>query len=184
MIDDPSKLPCVKLEDRKQLPAISGIYFAMQQDEVLYVGLSGNIRERWKRHHKTPELIGMDDIKIHWIPSDGRPLIDQENEYIKRFRPPMNWKVSKYDWIPVYPDIRGFVPEGLLVISSMLLLVATIPVLVMSFAKTNDVIEQMIDMTMILFVVALSFFAGGQFVWRLAREEVYKMMRDTKHEEE
>lgn len=62
---DPLSLPFVALEDRGTLPEVSGIYFAtLQTGEVLYVGKSVCIRQRWLSHHKIDELRPFDTLPL------------------------------------------------------------------------------------------------------------------------
>lgn len=49
-------LPSVALSNRKQLPSTSGIYFAIANGEVQYIGRSINIRQRWADHHRAGQL--------------------------------------------------------------------------------------------------------------------------------
>src|SRR5690348_3189494 len=86
----PGEFDNVSFDERHHLPAIAGIYFAMQDDEVLYVGQSRNIQKRWRFHHKYGELSECENVRIHWIKSDGRPLLEQEAEWIKICHPPLN----------------------------------------------------------------------------------------------
>jgi hypothetical protein len=69
----------------------------MQYDDILYIGQSRNIRERWRGngHHKSVEVMNMENIFIRFTPSDGRPLLVQEAEWINQYLPPLNGKVSR-----------------------------------------------------------------------------------------
>ena len=93
----PFDFPGVEFYKREELPTREGIYFVMQYDEVLYIGQSKNIRERWRGngHHKTAEVMNMENIFIRYIPSDGRPLLEQEAEWINKYLPQLNGKVSR-----------------------------------------------------------------------------------------
>lgn len=92
----PSDFQSVPFRSLDLLPSFAGIYFAMQDDEVLYVGQSKNIRKRWMFHHKYNELLEFESVRIHWIRSDGRPLLQQENEWIQLCNPPLNYRKIVY----------------------------------------------------------------------------------------
>ncbi|WP_375494649.1 GIY-YIG nuclease family protein [uncultured Nostoc sp.] len=54
---NPLELPFVSFQERKILPASPGIYFAISSnDEILYIGRSNNLRNRWKSHHRAVQL--------------------------------------------------------------------------------------------------------------------------------
>jgi hypothetical protein len=46
------------------LPAIAGIYFAIEEDEeVAYIGQSLNIRQRWRTHHVQGDLCDLTSLE-------------------------------------------------------------------------------------------------------------------------
>lgn len=92
MTPDIARLPSVSLEDRKQLPHISGIYFVTGGDGgLLYVGSSVDICQRWAAHHVAPLLLSLEGVRIAWMdaPRDQSRL-DVERRFIKTLVPPLN----------------------------------------------------------------------------------------------
>ena len=49
-------LPSLVLSAKQQLPNCCAVYFAVSQGQVLYVGLATNLRNRWRNHHRLPQL--------------------------------------------------------------------------------------------------------------------------------
>ncbi|WP_414644176.1 helix-turn-helix domain-containing protein [Allocoleopsis sp.] len=91
-----SQLPSIPFVWCKSLPSASGIYIALSEDDqVLYVGQSGNMRMRWRSHHKRTALIAHNCSKLCWIDvSDTSLLAGIEKALIEWFKPPLN-KESK-----------------------------------------------------------------------------------------
>ena len=85
-------LPSVSLEDKKMLPKIPGIYFAIDsQGTVQYIGRSTNIRNRWKHHEKYSRLKRLNLIKLAWLEIDNVLLLNEiEQALIDWFEPPFN----------------------------------------------------------------------------------------------
>lgn len=80
--------------DPKKLPKSAGVYFCVNyDDEVLYIGKSINIYNRWGKHQHR-DLIG--DVKIYYQEyedeNDERILID-EAAFITILRPPLNQRI-------------------------------------------------------------------------------------------
>lgn len=110
----PADFQSVPFRSLDLLPTFAGIYFAMQDDEILYVGQSKNIRKRWESHHKRNELLEFENVRIHWIGSDGRPLLEQESEWIRLCNPPLNYrKVIYIEKVIVEKDIKTETPSFL-----------------------------------------------------------------------
>lgn len=81
----------VKLEDRARLPQCSGIYFVQDdKDNVLYVGKSINIRQRWLSHLRHKQAKELNEAYVAWIVADESVLSDLEEEYIGRLFPKWN----------------------------------------------------------------------------------------------
>lgn len=99
--EHPKDFPSVPLDNVKNLPSAAGIYFAVKDGEVLYVGQSENMRERWSKHHKYSDLKRIGCVRIHFALSDGRPLVEQENEWIVSINPVGNG--GKFLYVPKQP---------------------------------------------------------------------------------
>ena len=94
--DDPLRLPSLPLEWHKALPAVSGVYLVLNSDsQVLYVGQSGNLQKRWKKHHLKKQLLEMGGIRLAWIElPDVSSLDEKEFSLIQRLAPPFNQKTT------------------------------------------------------------------------------------------
>lgn len=90
---DLSTLPSLLLSDRKQLPSVSCIYFAMSSGNVQYIGRSVNLQQRWIDHHQVKHL--NKETNIAWLEiSDSVLLPEIESALIQWFKPPLNKEIS------------------------------------------------------------------------------------------
>lgn len=83
-------LPFVKYSNRKNLPAVAGVYFAVT-DQVDYVGEADNLRQRWQKH-EVVERMGAPAL-IYYLVMPGSSKIERcwlEREQIRRFQPRFN----------------------------------------------------------------------------------------------
>jgi hypothetical protein len=96
------QLPKISFDERQKLPNKSGIYFACQFDEVLYIGKSVDIRKRWYSHHKQKELELISGIEIRWLECQIEELNRFEQFYIEEFNPPLNYSQK---WIVPSPVV-------------------------------------------------------------------------------
>lgn len=87
-----SALPSVPLINRKQLPPILGIYFAIDSLGVVqYIGQSINIRNRWVNHHRQSELKVVGNVSIAYLEVSEPSLLSEiEWALIEYFNPPLN----------------------------------------------------------------------------------------------
>jgi DNA-binding Xre family transcriptional regulator len=87
-----SVLPYLSIEQRKDLPSVSGIYFAIDSlGNIQYIGRSFNIRQRWLSHHRTKELVAICGVKIIWLEISEVSLLPEiETALIEWFNPPLN----------------------------------------------------------------------------------------------
>ena len=88
------KLPCVDLTQLELLPTCSAVYFAIDsQNRVLYVGLSLNLAERWKTHHRLHQLKEIHEnslVRIAWLVWTEEDLSTAEKYFINRYQPLLN----------------------------------------------------------------------------------------------
>lgn len=92
---DPFILPAVTLPDREKLPQISGLYFVLDSEKVLYIGRSIDIKTRWasQNHHRLKQLLNRktESILIAWLKIDDADMLPViEKEAIDRFSPLLN----------------------------------------------------------------------------------------------
>ncbi|MEO0844027.1 MAG: GIY-YIG nuclease family protein [Cyanobacteria bacterium J06643_5] len=84
---NPLTLPSLSLNERKQLPSCSAIYFVMQGDCVLYIGQTINLAQRWATHNRLKQFAKMvGDIRVAWLEcSDTNLLRKVEAALIEQF---------------------------------------------------------------------------------------------------
>lgn len=84
----------VPLRDLGSLPKASGIYLVLAaNDEVVYVGQTQNIRDRWKNgHHKLADIVSEygNDIRIKCVAIPQWLLNRAEHSAILRHKPKLN----------------------------------------------------------------------------------------------
>ena len=88
---NPLALPLLPLAERRFLPAIPAIYFCLDVDgNVLYVGGTSNLRQRWRAHHKYTHLKSI-DVRLAWLECSDLCLLPEiESALIDYFNPPLN----------------------------------------------------------------------------------------------
>lgn len=95
-------LPSVSLETKQCLPRFSGIYFVLENSEVIYIGRSQNLQRRWLNHHKMKEFSARPaQLKIAWLECDAAILATLESTFIELFKPELNKAfggVTKSTW--------------------------------------------------------------------------------------
>lgn len=88
---NPLVLPSLSLANRSALPSCPAIYFALENDRVLYVGRSCNLQQRWITHHRYSQLKGFNNVRIAWLEcSDPSLLPEIEAALIEYFQPELN----------------------------------------------------------------------------------------------
>ena len=94
---DLSALPRLPLADKRELPNVSAVYFALSsRGRVLYIGRSVDLHERLRKHHRIPLLEALGGVKIAWLEqSNSSALLRLETILIKNFNPPLN-KIPSY----------------------------------------------------------------------------------------
>ncbi|BBD70876.1 XRE family transcriptional regulator [Nostoc commune NIES-4072] len=94
---DLSTLPSVYLLEKEQLPNLAAIYFVCDsKGQVLYIGRTVNLVERWKDHHRFQQLKRFNRkniISISWMDCSKQInlLSKLENKLIKIYNPSLNW---------------------------------------------------------------------------------------------
>lgn len=88
-------LPSVSLLDLRKIPQSPGIYFVIDEMQVIYVGQAGDLRQRWKGHKLQAELRAKqntDTITIAYIETSEFALNELEKLFIDHFQPLYNKK--------------------------------------------------------------------------------------------
>lgn len=94
---DVLSLTWLPLAQRQDLPNVSGIYFVLENERVIYIGLSKtSILRRWWTHNKVQELNARTgEIKIAWLECRAISLLPAiETAMLLRFRPELNQKMG------------------------------------------------------------------------------------------
>ncbi|WP_200892361.1 GIY-YIG nuclease family protein [Aliterella atlantica] len=90
-------LPSVHLLDKNNLPNCAAIYFVSDsKGQIIYIGRAGNLVARWRDHHRFIQLKRFNrknPLSISWLTcsNDINTLSNLENEFIKLYKPPLNW---------------------------------------------------------------------------------------------
>ena len=89
-------LPSVCFGDRKKLPDSPGVYFVVDEDQILYVGItSSSLRTRWASHHRydqVAEVAPQGKIFFQEVPESFEQLREREDRLIAEFRPTLNYQ--------------------------------------------------------------------------------------------
>lgn len=83
----PFNVPIYKLD---MMPNVSGVYVAESLGDVLYVGQAGDLRERWKAHHMTGQLLAYPDVVVRWVECSRADLLSVERRWIEELKPALN----------------------------------------------------------------------------------------------
>jgi hypothetical protein len=90
---NPFDLPSVPLEKLDDLPNISAIYVANSGEEILYIGKTTGIQQRWVSHHRFPSIETYPQTRIVWL-DVGRVTTHQlsslEGRFIERWGKTLN----------------------------------------------------------------------------------------------
>ncbi len=92
-----SELPSVYLLNKDNLPNCAAIYFVSDsKGQVLYIGRTINLVERWREHHRFNQLKRFNrkdciSISLMVCSNDIKTLSKLENELIELYKPPLNW---------------------------------------------------------------------------------------------
>ncbi|MGH7999940.1 MAG: helix-turn-helix domain-containing protein [Brasilonema sp.] len=97
---NPLTLPFVLIEQKHELPRKTGIYFVLSETgEILYIGKSIDIHDRWRRHHRYRDIKGT-PVKIAWLLVEDSSLLHEiEMALIYWFKPKLNETTSNQVWV-------------------------------------------------------------------------------------
>jgi GIY-YIG catalytic domain len=89
--EDISCLPRVCFHEKQLLPDIAAVYFAVSATEqILYVGETINLRQRWFNHHRSDELTNLQCAWIVWEENRAFDLGIRERFWILSLQPSLN----------------------------------------------------------------------------------------------
>lgn len=83
-------LPSVSLADRAYLPPAPGVYIAATADQLLYVGQSINMCDRWVQHHQLDRLMGFPGVRLYYMLVSEALCGQLEAALIRQFTPLLN----------------------------------------------------------------------------------------------
>lgn len=87
-------MPHGPLNCARTMPMLPGVYIVYQGEEVLYVGKTQNLQQRWKAHHRRYQLTMFGEgVEIAWhaMPgSDPETRTQHEQSLITTFHPRLN----------------------------------------------------------------------------------------------
>lgn len=91
---NPLALPSVAMSQADELPPARSIYFVLDGNEILYIGQSIRLSQRWdfsRSHHILPKLFERTSWRIAWLECSEDTLLDGiELALIDHFNPPLN----------------------------------------------------------------------------------------------
>jgi DNA-binding Xre family transcriptional regulator len=89
---NPFALPSLSIPDREQLPSVSGIYFVLCGNTVIYVGRARNLQHRWKgaAHHRLSQVSALGGARIAWLMAEESICDSIEQACIAYFAPALN----------------------------------------------------------------------------------------------
>lgn len=97
-LQDVLDLPFVHLLHRDNLPSFRAIYFVVYKNEILYIGCTNNLFDRWKAHGLTKKILELrEDTVIHWLKYFSKQYFIEEVEkvLIEHFKPRFNKQNSQ-----------------------------------------------------------------------------------------
>lgn len=99
-------LPSIPLSNKSELPDVAGIYFAIDSlGTIQYIGRSVNIKQRWAKHHRQPDLADL-GVKIAWLVVEPAIMLSiVEIALISWFNPPLNGAKIVCPTKPVKPKL-------------------------------------------------------------------------------
>lgn len=104
-----AELPSLPVAQRKQLPKCAAVYFVVDDDVVLYVGQTIQLRARWKSHQKLQVALHHEHARIVWMQLEHAADRDwYEAEAIERFSPRYNECVTVF--VHTHKDVTLFMP--------------------------------------------------------------------------
>jgi hypothetical protein len=108
-------LPRVSFAERRHLPSVPGIYFALAAEgQALYIGQAVDIRERWVGHARLRQLRDLRCASIAWrVEEDHEDRLWLEWDCINKLKPVLNGTTipgqgkdrrPKYKLVRVHPN--------------------------------------------------------------------------------
>jgi hypothetical protein len=86
-----ASMPSMVVSDRSKLPQEAAIYIVWNEEQLLYIGKTDNLRNRFSNHPKLPDfmLAGVES-KVSWLPATIENLSAFEHSLIEESEPQLN----------------------------------------------------------------------------------------------
>lgn len=96
-IINPFELPFLPLAWKSGLPKCPAVYFAIHKKQILYIGSTKNLNNRWSNHNKVEELKAFGTFRIAWYETEDSTILGKlEGEAIRAYKPSLNiWKRNR-----------------------------------------------------------------------------------------
>ena len=80
------------LAERSRLPSCPAIYFVLADDNILYIGQTVNLTQRWAVHHTRNYLQSLSsNVRVAWLECQDKKLLRKvEAALIDQFEPELN----------------------------------------------------------------------------------------------
>jgi GIY-YIG catalytic domain len=88
-------LPSIGILERAELPELEAIYIAWTESNLLYIGQTKNLRQRFVSHHRMNEFINA-DARLSWFDLDGVDRLIAEERLIGTSSPAHEGRVTLY----------------------------------------------------------------------------------------
>ena len=86
-----ASMPSTLVSDRNKLPQERAIYFVWNEEQLLYIGKTDNLRDRFSNHPKLPNFVlaGI-ETRVSWLPATDDNLAAFESSLIEELEPEFN----------------------------------------------------------------------------------------------
>ncbi len=85
----------IKYEDRRNLPNVSAVYVVRSESQVLYVGSSWTLRQRFISHHRRDAFLAHNATFIEWEECPDDQMADIERKLVRKLSPLLNIAASR-----------------------------------------------------------------------------------------
>jgi hypothetical protein len=86
-----ASMPSMLVSDRSKLPQDSAIYFVWNEQQLLYIGKTVNLRRRFSQHHRLADFaLAGAETRISWLPATVQNLAVFERSLIEELEPEIN----------------------------------------------------------------------------------------------
>lgn len=80
----------MRFDDKSHLPNLPAVYFVLGDKQLLYIGMTIDLKQRFLGHHRMSDFLGTAEYILWANPKDNQSLQQAENDFIAAFQPPLN----------------------------------------------------------------------------------------------